>query len=173
MNWPSQFVPHNFIIIISYLINFLLVWIPPLLPLPSIFSALKFPNAENDRIYMISYMTPGQGYLITNREIVSEDVPDFEYTPLPKYPGNFDSFSLVYFIFIYSVSLIFCVQWFINYFLWFYFIVILVSSLSSSPLIYASPSLFSSISSVLTLYQLQDLSSYFPKRMKKNYSENS
>ena len=50
--------------------------------------ALKFPNAENDRIYMISYMTPGQGYLITNREIVSEDVPDFEYTPLPKYPGK-------------------------------------------------------------------------------------
>ena len=54
-----------------------------------LYSALKFPNAENDRIYMISYMTPGQGYLITNREIVSEDVPDFEYTPLPKYPGNF------------------------------------------------------------------------------------
>ena len=51
-------------------------------------SALKFPNAENDRIYMISYMTPGQGYLIINREIVSEDVEDFEYTPLPKYPGK-------------------------------------------------------------------------------------
>ena len=51
-------------------------------------SALKFPNAENDRIYMISYMTPGQGYLIINREIVSEEVEDFEYTPLPKYPGK-------------------------------------------------------------------------------------
>lgn len=33
-------------------------------------------------------MTPGQGYLITNREIVSADVDDFEYTPLPKYPGT-------------------------------------------------------------------------------------
>ena len=50
---------------------------------------LKFPNAENDRIYMISYMLPGQGYLIINREVVSEDVSDFEYTPLPKYPGPF------------------------------------------------------------------------------------
>jgi hypothetical protein len=37
---------------------------------------------------MISYMTPGQGYLIINREIVSEEVSDFEYTPLPKYPGT-------------------------------------------------------------------------------------
>ena len=49
-------------------------------------SALKFPNAERDRIYMISYMTPGQGYLLINREIVSEDI---EYTPSPKYPGPF------------------------------------------------------------------------------------
>ena len=50
---------------------------------------LKFPNAENDRIYMISYMTPGQGFLIINREIVSQDVSDFEYTPKPQYPGPF------------------------------------------------------------------------------------
>ena len=28
---------------------------------------LKFPNAENDRIFMISYMTAGQGYLLINR----------------------------------------------------------------------------------------------------------
>lgn len=60
----------------------------PLLPFSPLLPALKFPNADNDRIYMISYMTPGQGYLITNREIVSADVDDFEYTPLPKYPGT-------------------------------------------------------------------------------------
>ena len=29
------------------------------------------------------------GYLIINREVVSEDVGDFEYTPMPKYPGPF------------------------------------------------------------------------------------
>eukprot|EP01039_Chlorochromonas_danica_P000441 gene441-475_t len=52
-------------------------------------SPLKFPNAERDRIFMISYMTKGQGYLIINREIVSEDVDDFEYTPKPSFPGPF------------------------------------------------------------------------------------
>lgn len=30
-----------------------------------------------------------QGYLIINREIVSEDVEDFEYTPKPEYEGPF------------------------------------------------------------------------------------
>ena len=59
---------------------------------------LKFPNADVDEIYMISYMcsdgkgTP-QGYLITSRSIVSEDVADFEYTPKPKYPGPFKIFN--------------------------------------------------------------------------------
>lgn len=32
-------------------------------------SPLKFPNAETDRIYMISYMVKGQGYLIINRQV--------------------------------------------------------------------------------------------------------
>ena len=54
---------------------------------------LKFPNADNDRIYMISYMAAGQGFLIINRDIVSADVNDFEYTPLPKYPGPFNIFN--------------------------------------------------------------------------------
>lgn len=54
---------------------------------------LKFPNAENDRIYMISYMVAGQGFLIVNREIVSEDILDFEYTPMSKYPGPFAIFN--------------------------------------------------------------------------------
>ena len=54
---------------------------------------LKFPNAEVDRCFMISYMFKGQGFLVINREIVSEDVKDFEYTPMPKYPGPFQIFN--------------------------------------------------------------------------------
>ncbi len=56
-------------------------------------AALKFPNSEHDRIYMISYMFNGQGYLIINRELVSKDIEDFEYTPKPKYPGPFQVFN--------------------------------------------------------------------------------
>jgi DNA polymerase epsilon subunit 1 len=50
-------------------------------------SPLKFPNSETDKIFMISYMTPNQGYLIINREVVSKDIEDFEYTPKPSFPG--------------------------------------------------------------------------------------
>ncbi|KAG7364476.1 DNA polymerase Pol2 [Nitzschia inconspicua] len=59
---------------------------------------LKFPNADIDEIYMISYMcsdgkgTP-QGFLICSRSIVSQDVSDFEYTPKPSYPGPFHIFN--------------------------------------------------------------------------------
>jgi hypothetical protein len=38
---------------------------------------------------MISYMIDGQGYLITNREIIASDVDDFEYTPKPEFEGMF------------------------------------------------------------------------------------
>ena len=34
-------------------------------------------------------MIDGQGYLIINREIISKDIEDFEYTPKPEYEGNF------------------------------------------------------------------------------------
>lgn len=98
--------------------------LPLPLPLPYIFLALKFPNAENDRIYMISYMTPGQGYLITNREIVSEDVPDFEYTPLPKYPGKIIVF-IVYFILFWFVLISYHFIWF--GLIWFDFILFFCS----------------------------------------------
>eukprot|EP01147_Barroeca_monosierra_P003730 gene3730-8364_t len=50
---------------------------------------LKFPDMETDQIIMISYMIDGQGFLIINREIVSEDIEDFEYTPKPEFPGPF------------------------------------------------------------------------------------
>lgn len=54
---------------------------------------LKFPDAVIDQIMMISYMIDGQGFLITNREIVSEDISDFEYTPKPEYHGDFMIFN--------------------------------------------------------------------------------
>lgn len=34
-----------------------------------------------------------QGFLITNREIVSEDIEDFEYTPKEEYEGPFMIFN--------------------------------------------------------------------------------
>ncbi|KAI9677772.1 MAG: DNA polymerase epsilon catalytic subunit [Trizodia sp. TS-e1964] len=54
---------------------------------------LKFPDAVIDQIMMISYMIDGQGFLITNREIVSENISDFEYTPKPEYDGPFLIFN--------------------------------------------------------------------------------
>jgi DNA polymerase epsilon subunit 1 len=54
---------------------------------------LKFPDQQTDQIMMISYMIDGQGFLITNREIVSEDIDDFEYTPTAEYPGEFVVFN--------------------------------------------------------------------------------
>jgi DNA polymerase epsilon subunit 1 len=38
-------------------------------------------------------MIDGQGYLITNREIISHDVDDFEYTPKPEFEGQFIVFN--------------------------------------------------------------------------------
>lgn len=54
---------------------------------------LKFPDSRIDQIMMISYMIDGEGFLITNREIISEDIEDFEYTPKPEYPGEFTIFN--------------------------------------------------------------------------------
>ena len=54
---------------------------------------LKFPDALIDQVMMISYMIDGQGFLITNREIVSEDISDFEYTPKPEYKGPFTIYN--------------------------------------------------------------------------------
>jgi DNA polymerase epsilon subunit 1 len=54
---------------------------------------LKFPDAVIDQVMMISYMIDGQGFLIVNREIVSEDIADFDYTPKPEYHGPFIIFN--------------------------------------------------------------------------------
>lgn len=50
---------------------------------------LKFPNPEYDEIMMVSAMCNGQGYLIVNRAIVSEDIDDFEYSPSDEIRGCF------------------------------------------------------------------------------------
>lgn len=54
---------------------------------------LKFPDADVDAVMMISYMIDGEGFLITNREIISTDIEDFEYTPKPELKGNFTIFN--------------------------------------------------------------------------------
>jgi DNA polymerase epsilon subunit 1 len=54
---------------------------------------LKFPDAATDQIMMISYMIDGNGYLITNREIISENVEDFDFSPKPEFPGHFVVFN--------------------------------------------------------------------------------
>ena len=54
---------------------------------------LKFPDSSFDSVMMISYMIDGVGFLITNREIVSQNIDDFEYTPKPEYQGLFHIFN--------------------------------------------------------------------------------
>jgi DNA polymerase epsilon subunit 1 len=54
---------------------------------------LKFPDANVDSIFMISYMVSGKGYLIVARDVVAQDIMDFEYTPKPTYPGPFHIFN--------------------------------------------------------------------------------
>ena len=52
-----------------------------LTPPPLSLVAMQFPDASHDQIFMISYMVDGQGYLIISRDVVSQDIDDFEYTP--------------------------------------------------------------------------------------------
>lgn len=57
-------------------------------------AALKFPDARFDQIMMISYVIDGKGFLITNRQIVGDDVVNFEYSPKPEYDiGMFTVFN--------------------------------------------------------------------------------
>jgi len=44
-------------------------------------------------VMMISYMIDKTGYLIINREVVSQDIGDFEYTPKPEFEGPFTIFN--------------------------------------------------------------------------------
>nr|CAD2176719.1 unnamed protein product [Meloidogyne enterolobii] len=42
---------------------------------------------------MISYMIDGSGFLIVNRQIIYEDIVNFEYTPKPEFVGEFVVFN--------------------------------------------------------------------------------
>ncbi|EPR78048.1 DNA polymerase epsilon, partial [Spraguea lophii 42_110] len=53
-------------------------------------SPLKFPTPEKDQIMMISLSFGDEGLLITNRNVVSEDIRPFEYCPKEDISGKFD-----------------------------------------------------------------------------------
>ena len=53
------------------------------------FAAYIFLCVEHFYLSMFS-----QGYLLCNREIISHDVGDFEYTPKPEYEGPFTVYNL-------------------------------------------------------------------------------
>lgn len=55
---------------------------------------LRFPNAENDEIMMISYMCDGKGYLLVNRAIVGADIDAFEYKPRPDFGADIETANL-------------------------------------------------------------------------------
>ena len=87
---------------------------------------------------MISYMLDGEGFLITNREVVSEDIEDFEFTPKPEYEGLFTVFNeaneegfviLFYFILFYFILFHF-------YFLFFYFFIFFYPSFFKTELLF-------------------------------------
>lgn len=50
-------------------------------------------GSSASQILLTASLSPSQGYLITNREIVSEDIEDFEFTPKPEYEGPFCVFN--------------------------------------------------------------------------------
>lgn len=50
---------------------------------------LKFPNADNDKVMMISILTDDFGELIVNRNIVSKDIQEFEYHAKDDMKSNF------------------------------------------------------------------------------------
>ncbi|OAF72015.1 DNA polymerase epsilon catalytic subunit A [Intoshia linei] len=54
---------------------------------------LKFPDSKFDQIMMISYMINGKGYLIINREVVSQDIDSFTFEPKPEFSALFNVFN--------------------------------------------------------------------------------
>lgn len=55
---------------------------------------LKFPDVRFDQVMMISYIIDGSGFLITNRQIVAQDISNFEYAPREDYDvGTFHVYN--------------------------------------------------------------------------------
>lgn len=54
---------------------------------------LKFPDSKIDNIMMISITLDGSSFLITNRNIISKDVIDFEFAPKKEYESSIIVFN--------------------------------------------------------------------------------
>lgn len=55
---------------------------------------LKFPDPEaGDKVMMISWMVDGQGFLAINRETVSADIENFDYSPHEQFKGSFEVYN--------------------------------------------------------------------------------
>lgn len=55
---------------------------------------LAFPHPRDDQVMMISYMTTNHAGLIVNREVVSEDIQDFDYSPSHEFRGFFHCYNV-------------------------------------------------------------------------------
>lgn len=56
---------------------------------------LKFPDSKSDRIIMISMTHSEKSILITNREVLPEDVTSFDYAPKPDFATTVTIFNEV------------------------------------------------------------------------------
>lgn len=54
---------------------------------------LKFPDPKLDQVILISYVIDGDGFLITNREVISEDIQNFEYIPNEEFETDITVFN--------------------------------------------------------------------------------
>ncbi|KAL0213340.1 hypothetical protein RCL1_006966 [Eukaryota sp. TZLM3-RCL] len=54
---------------------------------------LKFPDSQSDVVMMISFMIDGHGVLIVNREVVAEDIQEFDFSPTLEFSGFFKIFN--------------------------------------------------------------------------------
>lgn len=66
---------------------------PPLGKLPTTGIRANYIRHKDIHAYILYLTFALQGFLIVNREIVSEDVEDFEYTPRPEFEGPFTVFN--------------------------------------------------------------------------------
>lgn len=55
---------------------------------------LKFPDAELDSIILISYVIDEETFLIVNREICSQDIQEFNYSPTKEINCDVNIFNI-------------------------------------------------------------------------------
>lgn len=54
---------------------------------------LKFPDPEKDKVMMVSLMSTSGGWLVVNREIVSQDIGPFDFRPTKEIGGEFEVYN--------------------------------------------------------------------------------